>query len=97
MGLQLSLISSYLQVLCACSQDNAMMRVQCKLEKSGEVGWVTTKGNQGTRYLEPFSPYETWKKACSLMYYLRAGNKNHTHQQEPIQNASYHRKYSFNR
>jgi len=38
-------------------------RLKCKLLESGKVGWVTMKGNQGTVYLEPFSPYNCFVKA----------------------------------
>jgi len=39
--------------------DLGVSRMECKVE-SGKVGWVTTKGNQGTVYLETFSAYKSF-------------------------------------
>merc|ERR1719174_2173224 len=47
------------------AKGNGLLRVECKLVDRGVVGWVTMKGNQGTVYLEPFSPYSSWSKAIS--------------------------------
>lgn len=48
-------------------------RLECKLLESGKTGWVTMKGNQGTTYLEPFSPYNSFAK--SLERVLEATSK----------------------
>jgi len=48
-------------------------RLECKLLESGRTGWVTMKGNQGTLYLEPFSPYANFAK--SLDRVLEATSK----------------------
>jgi len=45
-------------------------RLQCRLVESGQEGWVTMKGNQGTVYLEPFSPYSSFTKALDRVLEL---------------------------
>jgi len=44
-----------------------MTRLECRLVESGQVGWVTMKGNRGTTYLEPFSPYASFVKALDRL------------------------------
>ncbi|CAK9063677.1 unnamed protein product [Durusdinium trenchii] len=34
-------------------EEAAVQRVRCRALKDGQVGWVTTKGNQGTAFLKP--------------------------------------------
>lgn len=40
-----------------------LTRLECKNVETGKVGWVTMKGNQGTLYLEHFSPYNSFVKS----------------------------------
>jgi len=39
-----------------------LMRVKCKAEKDGKEGYITVSGNQGTVYLEPYSPHVALQK-----------------------------------
>jgi len=43
-------------------ESSGMERVECLLVDSGDKGWVTMKGNQGTNYLEPYSQYTAFSK-----------------------------------
>mmetsp|Transcript_35079 Transcript_35079/g.100743 ORF Transcript_35079/g.100743 Transcript_35079/m.100743 type:complete len:1846 (+) Transcript_35079:263-5800(+) len=45
------------------NENLGVTRLQCRVVESGQEGWVTMKGNQGTVYLEPFSPYTSFAKA----------------------------------
>jgi len=40
-----------------------LTRLECKNVETGKVGWVTMRGNQGTVYLEHFSPYNSFVKS----------------------------------
>merc|ERR1711862_68131 len=44
------------------SVDGGVPRSQCKILSSGLTGWVTVKGNQGTTYLDPVSPFQVFTK-----------------------------------
>jgi len=43
-----------------------LMRVKVKAEKDDKEGYITLAGNQGTRYLEPYSPFAACKKVVEL-------------------------------
>merc|ERR1719162_2333542 len=48
------------------AEDGAVPRSQCKVLASGEdgpqEGWVTVKGNQGTKYLDEVTPFSEFCK-----------------------------------
>jgi hypothetical protein len=43
-----------------------LMRVKVRAEKDGKEGYITLSGNQGTRYLEPYSPFAACQKVVEL-------------------------------
>jgi hypothetical protein len=42
------------------AETTGTLRVECKHVPSGEKGWVTLKGNQGSVYLKAYGPFETF-------------------------------------
>ncbi|CAK0902538.1 unnamed protein product [Prorocentrum cordatum] len=43
-----------------------LMRMKVRAEKDEKEGYVTLSGNQGTRYLEPYSPFAACQKVVEL-------------------------------
>merc|ERR1712087_805180 len=47
------------------AEPTGTLRVECKHLTSGEKGWVTLKGNQGSVYLKAFSPFDAFMEEAS--------------------------------
>merc|ERR1719265_1997888 len=56
---------------------NGVARIECRTVETNKQGWVTMKGNQGTTYLELFSPYNAFVKQTdkNIDAVIKVGNK----------------------
>jgi len=63
-------------------KDKAVQRVNCRALRDGKEGWITSKGNQGTIFLEPCKTYrvereaplrERVEKSCAAVRTLEVG------------------------
>merc|ERR1719174_338641 len=49
------------------TESTGVTRIECRIVETAKQGWVTMKGNEGTVYLELFSPYNSFLKATDRL------------------------------